>query len=411
VTDLLYLAALLVASPFFAIRRLGGAKAMDWRGRRGFGPALLDDPRPTILLHGVSVGEVAALQSVVEHLAASGRCRVVISSTTDTGIATAARLYSDLSPVVRYPLDLTPFVRRFLRRTNPAVVVLAELEIWPNFVRECRRRGTPVIVVNGRISEGNHRASRWAGPLLRGAFQSLDLVLAQSAEDAARFRSLGTPGPQVETENALKWDAASFGEDRARDEELGQALGVDPARPVLLAISTGPGEEARLIQGLDGGVQLILAPRHPERFDEVAALVPGAPRRSDAPDGTVRPAGRRDVYLLDSIGEIDRALTLADIAVMGRSICESGGSNPIQPVAAGVPTVTGPGFENFRDIVEVLEAEDGIRVSPDPMSAVRSLLADPGACAEVARRGLMVVRERRGSGARTADRLLGLLGG
>ena len=282
-----------VAAPIALLAQLvPGTRSPAWRGRGGGGEPLPADSRPTVVLHGVSVGEVEALRSLVAALVEEGAVRLVVSTTTDTGLAAAQRLFSDVAQIVRFPLDFSWTVRRFLRRIDPALVVLVELEVWPNFVRQCARRGTAVAVVNGRISARNAKVSRLAGPLLGGAFGALDLVAAQSEESADRFRALGTPGGAVVIEDALKWDAGiGLPRPGMPDDELAGALGIDRSRPVVLAISTGPGEEELLSSSLPAGVQLVLAPRRPERFEEVASAHPGAPRRSLLRGGTAPLSG------------------------------------------------------------------------------------------------------------------------
>ena len=425
---------------------------------------------PTVLVHGVSVGEVAATRHLVDRLAA--RARVVVSSTTDTGVARARSLYGPHHPVVRYPLDLSWMVRRFLDAVRPDVVALTELEVWPNFVTECTRRGIPVCVVNGRLSAASYRGYRRARGWVRPIFRQIAAVDAQNEAYARRFADVGVPRDRVRVTDTMKWDtsgrplparpapaapatelpaAGAVATDAAATslpaaEGLAATLGLDRSRPLIVAGSTGPGEEEALIATRPPAAQLLLVPRKPERFDAVAALHPGIRRRSDprsaartsaaAPPYSRRvadhrqpPAGREadraqspdfaapaptDLFLLDTMGELELAYTLADVAIVGRSFVPMGGSDPISPAAAGCATIIGPHHENFADVVSALRAGGGITVSSSPkeaMVAAARLLQDADARRQMSRQGRRVIEERRGASARSADLVLGLLGG
>ena len=485
---------------------------------------------PTVLVHGVSVGEVAATRQLVDRLAASAR--LVVSSTTDTGVERARSLYAAHHPVVRYPLDLSWMVRRFLDAVRPDVVALTELEVWPNFVTECTRRGIPVCVVNGRLSASSYRGYRRARGWMRPIFRQLAAVGAQNEVYARRFADLGVPRDRVRVTDTMKWDTSgrplpgrpataatatelpaaealaadpaatelpatealatdpatealatdpaaealatdpttealatdSAATDPATDspattlpaaEALAVILGLDRSRPLIVAGSTGPGEEEELIATRPPAAQLLLVPRKPERFDAVAALHPGIRRRSRAGGGSSDPegatpaneavpppsghvAGRAhprenytadrghppapdpaaptptDLYLLDTMGELELAYTLADVAIVGRSFAPLGGSDPIPPVAAGCATIIGPRHENFADVVSALRAAGGVTVTSSPkeaMEAAARLLQDAAARRRMARRGRSVIEERRGASARSAELVLGLLGG
>jgi len=440
--DLFYLMAALLASPVVAARLLAtGKRRTDWRGRFGH-VGVLDAPssptdaaslrpgdsadrsaghavgevsgaparrRPTVLVHGVSVGEVAAIGQLVGLLAA--RTRVVVSSTTDTGIVRARALYGSRHAVVRYPLDLSWMVRRFLNAVRPDVVALAELEVWPNLVTECTRRGIPVCVVNGRLSPSSYRGYQRARAWVRPVFRQLAAVAAQNEAYADRFIDLGVPRDRVRVTDTMKWDTSGRPPPGSRPtdpaptaaEALAAALGLDPTRPLIVAGSTGPGEEKELIATRPPAAQLLLVPRKPERFDAVAALHPAIRRRSRARSAPT------DLFLLDTMGELELAYTLADVAIVGRSFAPTGGSDPIPPVAAGCATIIGPHHENFADVVSALAAGGGITVTDTPMAAATHLLNDPDARRRMARNGRRVIEEHRGASARAANLVSGLL--
>lgn len=414
IRDLLYLLVAVVGSPILAWR-LGrsGKWRTDWPARFGRAPVLSEGPR-TLLLHGVSLGEINATRSLVAALQeADPALRIVISATTDSGFARARSLYGDRHPVVRFPLDVTPAVRRFLDAVAPDAVALMELELWPTFTLECRRRGIPVAVVNGRLSAGSFRGYRRIRPLVQRMFRDVALAAVQTPEYGARFQELGTPAHRIRVVENLKWEAASLEspELRAAAERLAKALGIDPGRPLVVAGSTAAGEEAMVLEGLPEEVQVLLAPRRPERFDEVAAAFPGAVRRTLHPDGTGRaPSPSTRVFLLDTLGELRNAYALADVVVVGRSFVGGmGGSDPIEAAALGKGVVTGPDHGNFADVVAAFLEEDAILVAPHPGRAVAALLADPERVHAMGRRARAVVVGRQGVARRTVEALLPLL--
>ena len=190
-------------------------------------------------------------------------------------------------------------------------------------------------------------------------------------------------------------------------------MGIDSSRPLVVAGSTGPGEEALLIRDRPDNVQLMLVPRKPERFEEVSRLLPGMIRRSHRPDGFGGHQGGTggDVFVLDTMGELNKAYALADVAIVGRSFVPLGGSDPIEPVALGKPTIIGPRHENFREVVSALEKGGGIRVTEKPMDAAMELLSPDSGAEKMAEAGREVIRNRQGATQRHIDMLLGLLEG
>ncbi len=415
--DLLYGAGLAVASPVLAWK-LGrtGKWRSDWRGRLGRVEALGHDPRPTVLLHGVSVGEVAAAEPLVRRLGGPegrGPCRVVMSVTTNTGFARATALYGEDHRVVRYPLDFSRSVARFLDRIRPDVVGLLELEVWPNFTRACADRGIPVVVLNGRLSEESFRGYRRMRPALAPSFRRLAGVAAQTGAYADRFEALGVPADRIEVADSMKWEVPLPGGLRDAAERLARALGVDPGRPTVAAVSTGPGEEARLVEGRPPGVQLVVVPRKPERFEEVAGLADwirrSRTRVGDDPTPASASAGEEiggtpggaeespDLFLVDTMGEAEAATALGDVVVIGRSFNGMGGSNPVPAALMGRPVVMGPDHHNFAEMVETLVEGGAAVVAEDPWPAVRRLLDDPLRRAAMAEAGPRTVAAHAGA--------------
>lgn len=410
--DLLYALGALVSSPILAFGLLRTGKwRTDWKGRFGRTDPLPDDPRPTLLIHGVSVGEINATRALVARLTEPGALpvRLVVSATTNTGFHRARELYGDLLPVVRFPFDFSWMVARFFDAVRPDAVALMELEVWPNLAQVCRMRGVPLAVINGRLSEASFKNYRWARPVVRSMFRALSAVGAQTEEYARRFSALGTPEDRITVTDTMKWDTVELKDQVEGADALRTAMGIDPHRPLVVAGSTGPGEEEILIAGKPEGVQLLLVPRKPERFEEVARLAPGMVRRSERPDGTAGAPSSTDLYLLDTMGELTRAYSLGDVAVVGRSFVPMGGSDPIEAIALGRPTVMGPHHENFREVVSAFRGAGGIRIGDAPMVEVAALLADGEARRKLGEAGREVIRERQGATARNAELLSDLL--
>ena len=399
-------------------------------------------PGSRILVHGVSVGETHALEPFVDALASSSLAPdVVVSASTPTGFERARRIHAGRREVVRFPLDFTWMVARFLDGVRPELVVLGELELWPSFLTACGRRGIPVCVVNGRLSACSYRGYRRWRILARRMFRRLAWVSAQTETYRDRFVALGVPGDRVVVGGSLKWDAALREPDAAEAEGLAKALGIDRERPLIVAGSTGPGEEEVLVRGLPEGCQLLLAPRRPERWDEVAGLVPGMVRRGGVgTDGCgrrgmteydqgmpeygqgMRVGGRSihgdgtaseppSVFLLDTIGELPAAYLLADAVFVGRSLVPMGGSNPLEAVALGKPAVIGPHHENFAGVVAELVAEGGLVVSEDPMAVIAGWLEDPVAALGVVAGGRVALERNRGSAERAAGGVVSAFSG
>lgn len=394
--DLFYLAAAGATAPWWLRKRRAG-----WSGRFGHVTGPIPEGR-RILLHAVSVGEVNALRGLVPALAQEQR--VVVSAGTDTGLARAEDLFGGIATIVRYPLDASWSVRRFLDAVRPACVGLIELEVWPNFVRECERRGIPVAVINGRLSERSFRGYRRIRPLIRPTFRRLSIAAVQDEAYRERFIAMGVDAQRCTVSGSMKWDSVRLEDGSPGASALAEAMGIDRARPLIVAGSTGPGEEALLHTACPPGVQLLCAPRRPERFDEAAAVLPGCVRRS---------AGVRttsDRFLLDSIGELRDAYSLADIVVIGRSFGDLYGSDPVEPVALGKATVMGPAASDFASAVAALEAGGGLeRATRDSLPAVLSrLLTDPERRATLAKNGRQVILERQGATSRHAAILTAL---
>ena len=407
--DVVYAVGAVLSSPVWGYSMLRTGKwRTDWRGRFGHTQAGAGEPKArskTLLIHAVSVGEVSLIRNLVELLEVDQPdLRVVICTTTNTGYTRATQLYRDRHEVVRFPFDFSGAVGRFLDAVRPDAVALTELEVWPNFMRACGKRGIPVAVINGRLSERSFKGYRRVRPLLRGMFSSLSAVAAQTQAYARRFIEMGVLGERVDVLDTMKWDAAKIVDSVEGADELAAEMGIDRDKPLIVAGSTGVGEEKMLIETCPAGAQLMLVPRKPERFEEVAGLSAKMVRRTQP--GAIDGQG---LFLLDTMGELTKAYALADVVVVGRSFNGWGGSDPIEPVALGKPTVIGPDTHNFADAVSALESGGGIVVTDRPGEVIADLLKDPERRAELAKRGREVILSRQGSTKRHADLLLGML--
>lgn len=398
--DPIYLLVAGVTAPWWARKARGG-----WRERFGRIEGLgAGSGRGRIMLHAVSVGEVSALRHLVPLLVP--HCDVLVTASTDTGLKRATELFGSVCDVRRYPLDASWAVRRFLGAARPDVVALVELELWPNFIRACGAREIQVGVINGRLSERSFRGYRRLRWYLRRVFASLEFAAVQDADYAARFEAMGVPPGRCLISGSMKWDSARIEDHVAGADVLGAELGIDPARPLIVAGSTGPGEEALLHSACPKGAQLLCAPRRPERFDEAAAAMPGCVRRSRK---QARPGADR--FLLDTIGELRQAYALATVVVVGRSFGGLHGSDPIEPVALGKATVIGPAVSDFARVVGALESAGGlVRATREDLGATLSRLvresAERGALVECGRRA---IRSQQGASERHAQLLLSIL--
>ncbi len=362
-----------------------------------------------IWIHAVSVGEVIAVAPLVAALreALPGRT-IVVSTTTRTGQAVARARFGE-SSVFYFPADFAFAVRAWLGVLRPSLIVLAESELWPRFLFEARRSAVPVAVINARLSPRSWPRYRRLRVLWRPLLRTLALVQAQTTEDAERFRALGAE--HVSAGGNLKYDLPSAPRSSLLDQ-LAPLLAVGV--PILVCGSTLAGEEALLLDVLPQEAITLLAPRHPERFAEVAALLAQSGRlwvrlSRWRLDPTLIPAGT--TLLLDSVGELAALYALATVAIVGGGFLHRGGHNPLEPAALAKPVVIGPGFENFRAIVEALLEADALIVA-EPRSlrhSVEALLADPQQASARGERAARVCQASRGATLRARDALLLLL--
>ena len=407
-----------------------------WREKFGFVKRRVGR-KPCVWIHAVSLGEVNATRSLVAEIERRLPAHeIVISATTDTGYAAAARLYGP-KLIFRYPLDFSFAVRRTLDRIRPAVIILIELEVWPNLAALARRRAIPVGIANGRLTrERSVRRFRWPviRTIARNMFSSLDWVAAQNETYAERFVELGVPRDRVTVSGTMKYDTAVIADRVDGDEDLAISLEIDSDRPLLVAGSTGPGEEELLLTAFEGlrktrpELQFAIIPRKPERFEEVSRLIEtrgySCRRRSQCPDLLGEDArmkqrqrriakveerhtrsggesGKQPIVLLgDTMGELRKFYALADVVFVGRSLVQMGGSDVMEVAGLATPICFGPHMENFADVADALlraDAAEQVESEEGLASAIKRLLGDPDRAGEMGRRARDVVRDNVGA--------------
>ncbi len=384
-----------------------------WRSRRQpaylkhvaerFGRYTIAVERPLIWVHAVSVGETRAAEPLIAALKQKYPAhRILLTHMTPTGRETGFALFGDAVTCCYLPYDFPSAVGAFLDYFKPVCGILLETEIWPNLIRACNDRATPVYLVNARMSEKSLRRYRRFGALAATALRGLAAIAAQSADDAARFHELGAMA--VQTVGNLKFDIAPDAALIAQGVTWRAQYG---ARPVLLLASTREGEEELLLQALQSGAAaewlVVIVPRHPQRFDEVAALLErqaiAYQRRSS---GLVIEAATR-VVLGDSMGEMAAYYAACDVAVIGGSFLPFGAHNLIEACALGKPVVVGPHDYNFAEAVRfAVEAGAAVQVrgADEAIAAAGEILNDAARFARMAQAGRDFVRRHVGASAR-----------
>jgi len=427
--DIIYGLLLILISPWWLYRMAAqGRYRAGWKERLGYVPRRCND-RPCIWIHAVSVGEINAIGSLVkEFLRVLPEYEIVISSTTDTGISRAKKLYGERHRVFFFPLDFSGAVKRGLRRVHPQLCILMELELWPNFLAEAERQQIAVVVANGRISSGKgYPRLKRVAPLVRGMFRRLRLVLTQDEEYARRFVQLGTPAQRVQVVGSLKYDTAEIGDKAAGTDELAEQLKINERQLVWVAGSTGPGEEKIILDsfgqlrrqsGLEA-LRLVIVPRKPERFDEVARLITEGGhhlvRYGAVKQGLykVKPDDDTAVILGDTMGDLRKFYSLARVAFVGRSLVPMGGSDMIEAAGLGKAIVVGPYTENFAETVKLLVARQAIEIvagEAQLTQVIGRLLQDTDRAWSMGRSAQQVIIDSRGATGRSIEAISHVLG-
>ncbi len=379
--------------------------------------------RSRIWVHAVSVGETL----IARHFMEEWRLRqpertFVLSVTTSTARRMAEGFLHPEDALIYFPVDFVPSVRRVLSVIEPAAIVLTECEIWPNLIREARRRGIMVGLMNGRVSDRSFRGYRRIRFFIRRVLEEMNSFCVQGDSDRERLLAIGAPPARVCVTGNAKYDIVSYTpEASTHAEAVFRRAGFAPTDPILLGGSTWRGEEAALLEAFKRlrpeapGLRLVLAPRHVERAAEVEALFRGSGiayvRRSALRSGEP-PSQTPDALLLDTTGELRNLYAKATVIFVGKSLTCRGGQNIIEPAVFGKPIVVGPHLDNFRDVErDFLEAKALVQVrsTAELEGALRELLLDPVRRWEYGARAHEVVRSRRGALARTVSEYIRLL--
>jgi 3-deoxy-D-manno-octulosonic-acid transferase len=428
---LLGLAFLILLPRFLLDAFRHGKYVAGFRERFGVLSPIAREGRPVVWIHCVSVGEAQAARPLVQGIRKRfPETLIAISTITVTGQNLAREIFKhDAAKVFYFPFDWRWVVRRTLNAINPATVVVMETELWPGFLRECRRQQIPVALVNGRLSEQSFRRYRLIRGFMRSVLKSLNVAVMQTEADAERLCALGMDPGKTIISGSLKFDAGSTSATDSVTTEFRQRFGLTNERPLILAASTHAPEERIVLDAFKQIVsnsgtrpRLMLVPRHPERFAEVAALIEGSGLRWARRGAARNPDDAQcEVILLDSIGELRSVYPLAEIVFVGGSIAQTGGHNIIEPATAGAAVVTGAHTFNFQMIVETfLKAGAIVQLPPLPnladseatlelANAISELLADPARRLELGARARQLVNENRGATERTIQALTPIL--
>jgi 3-deoxy-D-manno-octulosonic-acid transferase len=400
--------AMILAAPFLLARR-GRHYLQTIPGRLAVGDSVARKPR--LWLHAVSVGEVGVAATLIRAL--SPENPLLLTTVTPTGQERATALVGDRAAIAYLPFETDLAIQPFLRRFTPRALILIEGDLWPLLLARVKARSLPVAVVNGRISDHSYRRMLRLRPILGPLLGRIDGFAVQTEEDKRRLLDLGVPAERVQCTGNLKFEAPEV---EPRPTLEARLLELADRRPILIAGSTMEGEEAQVLEAftaIGGGSRalLVLAPRHPERWNEVEDRL----RREGFT--TLRrsqwtSAQRPDVLLLDSLGELAALYRVACSAFIGGTLVPTGGHNPLEPARYGVATVVGPSMENFREIAAIFDGAAAWERAADAahLAAIwRKWLDDPEAAKEIGRRGAEVVGTNRGALQKTLEFLRPLM--
>lgn len=356
---LLYSALWYLLCPFILMRLLLRARSnpaykLNWQQRLGY---IRCTETPRIWLHAVSVGETVAAKPLIEALLNQyPNHSLLVSNTTPTGSQTARRLFGDRVEHCYFPYDPPHVITRFLKRTKPEMLIIMETEIWPNLLHHCGKHNIPVLIANARLSDRSSKGYRKIRYLVQDALTNVSTIACRSPQDADHFRQLGANDKQLMIGGNIKFDVTQLN----NKVDSHSDLCIASHRKVLVAASTHRGEDEIILKIFAAlreklpELLLIIAPRHPERFDEVYALCTRTPfltqRRSQSLDLTQT----CDIILGDSLGDMALWYRAADVVLMGGSLVDTGGHNPLEATVFGVPVVSGPAIFNFHDVFDVL---------------------------------------------------------
>ena len=413
---------LLLASPYFLYEAIRHKKYVgSLKQRLGYLPVSFNlDGEGSIWIHAVSVGEVLATRSLVPELRTRyPRLRIFLSTTTRSGQQLARRNVSDVDGVFYFPFDWAFSIRRTLNIVKPKLFVMMESEIWPNLLRECRRRGVKTVIVNGRISHRSFPRYRLVRPLFKRVLGDVDRFCVQGEETARRLTALGADPERIVVTGSLKFDSLDTGQPGRGAGRVLRFFRMSPNRPVLVAGSTLRGEEEPVIRAFNrlrakgSNALLVLAARHPERFPEVERLCRqeglSTVRRTEL---AIDSEPRADAVVLDTIGELAQLYQIATVVFVGGSLVAAGGHNILEPALFAKPIVFGPHMENFGEIAEAFLGNGAalqVRSERELQEALVTLMGDPVRRARLGAAARALIDANRGAKQKTLRVLTELL--
>jgi 3-deoxy-D-manno-octulosonic-acid transferase len=443
--DLLYLLAAAAYSPIVIYRVIRHKRYRTGWAQR-FGKVTRRNPaKKCIWLHAVSVGEINAARTIVKELENRfGDHEIVISTTTDTGFARANTLFGERLRVFYFPLDFSWIMCRAFGNIRPAICLLMELEVWPNFVQTAQQLNIPVIVVNGRMSDKSFSGYRKIKPIAKKIFREISLILAQTDQYAQRFKEIGAPDEKVIVTGSLKYDTAQITDKVEGADVLAAQLNISNKR-LWVAGATGPGEEKIILDVFKklivnqqlSDLRLVIVPRKPERFDEVAQLIKEngfdliryshvkelatentettekssiVNRQSDFAKAT--PDKSSIVVLGDTMGDLRKFYSLATIIFVGRSLVPMGGSDMAEATALGKCTIFGPYAFNFKQTVDALLADTGaimVKDEQELLQIMEKCLLETDFAQKIAHNGREVIRKNQGATIRSIEQIAAFL--
>jgi 3-deoxy-D-manno-octulosonic-acid transferase len=422
--DFIYLLAAIGYSPIVIYRAIRYKRYRSgWDQRFGKISCRFPDKK-CIWIHAVSVGEVNAAKTIITELQNKfPDFEIVISTTTDTGYARATNTFGKNFHIFYFPFDFSFIMSRAFRNIRPAICLLMEQEVWPNFVRIAQQSNVPVVVVNGRISDKGFARYKKIKPLAKMIWQKVTLVLAQTEEYAKRFITIGTPAEKVIVTGSLKYDTAQITDKVDGADTLAAQLNIADER-LWVAGATGPGEEKIILDVFKNlmdlqqfkDLRLAIVPRKPERFDEVAQLIKDAGfdfiRYSSIKNTDAKYPDKTPIILGDTMGDLRKFYSLATIIFVGRSLVPMGGSDMMEAAALGKPTIFGPHTFNFRQTVDALLEDEGavmVKDEQDLLQTMQKCLTDSDFAQKIAQNGRQVIRKNQGATQKTITQIAALL--
>lgn len=416
VTGIIGLPVILPWVLFFEKRRKTFLRRLGWGTINWHLPG--SRPKTVIWIHALSVGEVLSAAPLVDKLADRyGRERLLFSTSTKTGFDIATREMKNRAGAIDYfPYDVSFAVKRRLNQINPGLVVIVETDIWPNFLYEVKQRGIPLVLANARLSDKSFAGYKRFHRLFKPAFQAFDAITTQSGKDTERFRSLGVATDIVTTTGNIKFHQSPADSRPMSAKTFKQAQGIAPTHKLLLAGSIHPEEEPILenafnrIQTAVPDTALIIAPRDPKRAGRISALFAGTDhptrRLSDPP--AANPGQKTKIVIVDKMGVLRALYAVCDVALVGGSLCDAGGHNPLEPAVFAKPILFGPDMSDFEEIAGLLEtAGGGLTVSSvdELAGAAADLLQNPPKASQMGKRARQVFTDNEGALERTFEKI------